>query len=87
MRSFMVQPTIREEAMVAKNQQQVWNSVHGAIAALNAAPAAAGGPAILAPGPDGLGPLSTTSYAKVMQSSEAQAKVDEAAAPLDEVAR
>src|SRR3989440_6016703 len=41
MGSFMVQPTVRQEAMVAKDQQQVWNSVDGAIStmAVAAAPA------------------------------------------------
>jgi hypothetical protein len=73
---FMVQPTIREQAMAAKNQQQVWNSVHGAIAALDAAPAPSGGPVLTRH------PLETSSYAKAMQSSDVQAKVDEAAAPL-----
>jgi hypothetical protein len=82
MHSFMVQPTIREEAMVARNQQQVWNSVHGAIAAINAASGPEGGPAIIASSPEAYGPTATTSYAKAMQSSEAQAKVDEAEAPL-----
>jgi hypothetical protein len=32
--SFMVQPTVRQEAMVAKDQQQVWNSVNGAISTM-----------------------------------------------------
>jgi hypothetical protein len=44
--SFMVQPTVRQEAMVAKDQQQVWNSVNGAIttmASAAAAPMATGG--------------------------------------------
>ncbi len=78
---FMVQPTIREQAMAAKDQQQVWNSVHGAIAALNAAPAASGGP-VLAPSPDGFSALATSSYAKAMASPEVRQKVDDAAAPL-----
>jgi hypothetical protein len=73
---FMVQPTIREQAMAAKDQQQVWNSVHGAIAALNAAPVASGGPIPVRH------PLDTSSYAKAMESTDVQAKVDEAAAPL-----
>src|ERR1017187_3160356 len=30
-RSFMVQPTVRQKAMVAKDQQQVWDSVRGSI--------------------------------------------------------
>ncbi len=39
---FMVQPAVRQQAMVAKDQQQVWNSVSGAIGgmAMAAAPAA-----------------------------------------------
>ena len=72
---IMVQPTVREQAMVARDQQQVWSSVHGTIAALAAAPAATGGPMPIAPPP-------TTSYAKAMQSEGFKAKVDEAAAPL-----
>jgi hypothetical protein len=74
--SFMVQPTVRQQAMVAKDQQQVWNSVHGTIAALAAAPAPSGGPMIPA------APVQTTSYAKAMQSDALREKVDEAAAPL-----
>jgi len=74
--SFMVQPRVREEAMVAKDQQQVWNSVHGSIAAVAAAPGPSGGPMIAAP------PPATTSYAKAMQSDDFKAKVDDAAAPL-----
>jgi hypothetical protein len=74
--SFMVQPTVRQRAMVAKDQQQVWDSVHGTIAAMAAAPSPSGGPMLAAPPPQ------TTSYAKAMQSEEFKAKVDEAAAPL-----
>ena len=74
--SFMVQPTVRQRAMVAKDQQQVWDSVHGSIAAMAAAPGPSGGVMIPAP------PLATTSYAKAMQSDEFKAKVDDAAAPL-----
>ncbi|HEY1985953.1 MAG TPA: DUF6569 family protein [Terracidiphilus sp.] len=73
---FMVQPAVREQAMAAKNQQQVWNSVHGTIAAMAAAPSASGGPMRNAAPPE------TTSYAKAMASDEIRAKVDEAAAPL-----
>ena len=32
--SIMVQPAVRQQAMVAKDQQQVWDSVHGAIGAM-----------------------------------------------------
>jgi hypothetical protein len=74
--SIMVEPTVREQAMVARDQQQVWNSVHGTIAAMAEAPAPRGGPMIPAPPPP------TTSYAKAMQSEGLKAKVDEAAAPL-----
>lgn len=82
--SFMVQPTVREQAMVSKNQQLVWDSVHGAVAQMHgaAAPSASNG------GPEPAGPssyprsMNTTSYAKAMQDSAVSAKVDEAAAPL-----
>jgi hypothetical protein len=80
--SFMVQPQVRQQAMVAKDQQQVWNSVHGAIAAMAAAPAPSSSPGVSA-SPDLVNrPLQTTSYAKAMQSEELKAKVDDAAAPL-----
>jgi hypothetical protein len=53
-RSFMVQPMVRQEAMVAKDQQRVWNSVNGAIStmAMAAAPARSA--------PDGSGSVSST---------------------------
>lgn len=73
---FMVQPTVRERAMVQKDQQQVWDSVRGAIShmATAAAPPNAG-----VPSPSSFG---TTSYAKVMESNAVSDKVDEAAAPV-----
>jgi hypothetical protein len=76
--SFMVQPDVRERAMVAKDQQQVWESVHGAIAQMEvaAAPPTAGGRGSY---PSAIG---TTSYAKAMQSEAVSEKVDEAAAPV-----
>jgi len=74
--SFMVQPTIRQRAMVAKDQQQVWESVHGSISAMAAAPPP---PGVMMPN---VGAPATTSYAKAMQSEQLQAKVDNAAAPL-----
>jgi hypothetical protein len=73
--SIMVQPMVREKAMVAKDQQQVWNSVHGAIG--GAMQAAAPTEGITAHSS-----LGTTSYARAMQNSAVSAKVDEAAAPL-----
>jgi hypothetical protein len=76
--SFMVQPTVRRQAMVAKDQQEVWNSVHGTIAQLNRV--TAGGPAVAAEGFSA--GVNTTSYAKALQNTEISSKVDEAAAPL-----
>jgi len=86
---FMVQPTVRERAMVEKDQQQVWDSVHGAISQMEmaAAPSASismngrphPGPQYDMPSPSAIG---TTSYAKVMQSNAVSDKVDEAAAPM-----
>jgi hypothetical protein len=80
----MVQPTVRQQAMVAKDQQEVWNSVHGTIAQLNrvmAAPAASSGGPVAAGG--GFTPgVNTTSYAKAIENREISSKVDEAAAPL-----
>lgn len=72
---FMVQPAVRQRAMVDKDQQQVWNSVHGAIAQMEvaAAPMANGSPRTFA---------GTTSYAKVMQSAPVSQKVDEAVASV-----
>jgi hypothetical protein len=77
---MMVQPMVREKAMVAKDQQEVWNSVHGAIGgALKAAAPASAGLAMNTPDASSLG---TTSYARAMQSASLSSKVDEAAAPL-----
>ncbi len=85
MSSFMVQPQVRERAMVEQDQQEVWNSVHGAISQMEvaAAPPAsgvgAGGIGHGTPVPRELG---TTSYAKAMQDEAVSQKVDEAAAPV-----
>ena len=79
--SFMVQPAVRERAMVDQDQQQVWDSVNGAISQMEVAaapPSARGGTYESAPSA-GAG---TTSYAKVMQSASVREKVDEAAAPV-----
>jgi hypothetical protein len=81
--SFMVQPSVRERAMVAKDQQEVWNSVRGSISqmALAAAPSAS---VAMDSGPGGgyARSMGTTSYAKAMEDSSVSAKVDEAAAPV-----
>lgn len=81
--SMMVQPTVRAKAMVEKDQQEVWNSVHGTIAAALAAPVAPP-PGVVIAGPQPLIPnsLGTTSYARAMQSTAVSEKVDEAAAPV-----
>ncbi len=82
-RGFMVQPAVRERAMVQKDQQQVWDSVHGAISQMEMAAAS---PASTSGGGHygGLfpGAANTTSYAKVMESNAVSEKVDEAAAPV-----
>ncbi|HVN94345.1 MAG TPA: DUF6569 family protein [Terracidiphilus sp.] len=82
LKSFMVQPAVRQRAMVDQDQQQVWNSVHGAISHMEAAaapPASAGSMPS-----EGLYPrtLGTSSYAKVMQDAAVSQVVDEAAAPV-----
>jgi len=83
--SMMVQPTVRAKAMVEKDQQEVWNSVHGTIAAALAAPTAAppgGAVAGQQPAIRDLNSLGTTSYARAMQSTAVSEKVDEAEAPV-----
>jgi len=82
--SMMAQPSVRAKAMVEKDQQEVWNSVHGTIAAALAAPAPSGiavdgRQPVIAGDLDSLG---TTSYARAMQSDAVSEKVDEAAAPV-----
>jgi hypothetical protein len=74
--SFMVQPTVRQQAMVGKSQQQVWDSVHGAISQM------VGASASETVTVDGPASAPTTSYAKVMQNSAVSEKVDEAVAPV-----
>jgi hypothetical protein len=90
--SIMVQPAVRQQAMVAKDQQQVWNSVHGAIGSM--AVAAAAPPSenstvtvegrraeIITMNSEALaGSLGTTSYAKAVQMPAVSAQVDKEAA-------
>jgi hypothetical protein len=81
-KSFMVQPEVREKAMATQNQQQVWDSVHGAISQMETVTVAASpvaGPETLSEMPRTLG---TSSYAKAMQNVAVSEKVDEAAAPV-----
>ena len=84
--SFMVQPAVRERAMVDRDQQQVWDSVHGTMSKMEAAAAP---PASVSGGRGGVmydaAPpmaLGTTSYAKMMEDPAVEQKVDEAAAPV-----
>src|SRR5580698_7703923 len=81
--SFMVQPAVRQQAMVAKDQQQVWNAVGGAIShmAVAAAPPISGAARSGSVTVDGLD-LGTTSYAKAMQERAVSSKVDEAVEPV-----
>jgi hypothetical protein len=81
----MVQPSVRERAMVAKDQQEVWKSVRGSISqmAMASAPSASMG----MDGGSGAGSgyarsMGTTSYARAMEDNSVSAKVDEAAAPV-----
>ena len=79
--SFMVQPTVRQETMVAKSQQSVWDSVRGAMSQMAAAaPPVSSGQMNASPYAESRS-FNTTSYAKAMQDSNVSAKVDEAAAP------
>jgi hypothetical protein len=82
--SFMVQPEVREKAMVAQDQQQVWNSVNGAISQMEVAAAPPPAPGGMSGGFTQGAPrtLATTSYARAMQDSAVSEKVDEAAAPV-----
>jgi hypothetical protein len=91
---FMVQPSVRQKAMAAKDQQQVWDSVHGAMNEMAAAAPpmptvpTASQSVIVESGPmSGAGGFGTTSYARAMQAAPVQARVNEAAAPLTEANR
>jgi hypothetical protein len=83
--SFMVQPSVRERAMVAKDQQEVWNSVRGSISQMARSSAPSAGTAMDSGSGAGYGyprSMGTTSYARVMEDNSVSAKVDEAAAPV-----
>ncbi|MGB7548709.1 MAG: DUF6569 family protein [Terracidiphilus sp.] len=80
--SFMAEPSIRERAMVEKDQLRVWSAVRNSIAAeqASAAPASTGaagsGPAIDYNLP------ATSSYAQTMASPAAARQVDSIARPV-----
>jgi len=86
---FMVQPAVRQQAMVAKDQQQVWNSVSGALASVSVAAAppmveSRAGSSGISRGDRAAASsaLGTTSYAKAMQAPVISAQVDKEAAGL-----
>jgi len=93
--SFMVQPQVRRQAMVAKDQQQVWNAVGGAVSSMAMAvapPAHPGNPTVSTtvetesvsslPMETRNMSLGTTSYAKTMAMGAVAAQVDAAAPEL-----
>jgi ARG and Rhodanese-Phosphatase-superfamily-associated Protein domain len=80
--SFMVQPNVREKAMVMKDQHEVWASVSDSINQIAAASSPASSGSSGGPRGNPHSNLNTTSYARAMQQSSVSAKVDEAAAPV-----
>ncbi len=81
--SFMVQPSVREKAMVAKDQQEVWNSVRGSINQMEVAAAPSSSSSMdVGSGSGYYRSMGTTSYARVMENSSVSAKVDEEAASV-----
>jgi hypothetical protein len=93
--SFMVQPAVRQRAMVDKDQQQVWNSVSGAVSKMAMAAAPAARPASPQPSSQSetitvtsaqssaaMAGLGTTSYAKAMQNKAVSAVVDQETAGM-----
>jgi hypothetical protein len=89
--SFMVQPEVRRQAMVARDQQQVWDSVSGAIGGMAMAAALANVQSSanstiavdsVSALPSPARSLGTTSYAKAMAMAAVSQKVDEASPDL-----
>lgn len=73
--AMLVAPAVRNKAMNAKNQQQVWDEVRKSQARMAQAPTVVAGGAV--------GDVnSTSSYARVMRNKEVQAEVDKVAAPV-----
>jgi ARG/rhodanese/phosphatase superfamily protein len=84
--SVMAQPSVRKEAMVAKDQQKVWNEVgrtRAGLANKAAPPSASGGTgglnnmAVISPGL-----ADTTSYAKVRENAAVQKEVESISEPM-----
>jgi ARG/rhodanese/phosphatase superfamily protein len=69
-------PAVRSKAMVAKDQQQVWDQVRGSQRAMSETLAVNGRPAAV-PSVN-----STSSYARVMENKDVQSQVDSVAEPI-----
>jgi sulfur carrier protein ThiS len=69
----MAQPSVRKEAMAAKDQQKVWDEVHKSAAGMAAALPPPAKPAL----------ESTSSYAGVMENVEVQRNLNSVAAPIE----
>ena len=70
--AMMAQPSVRKQAMAAKDQHQVWNEVARSRAAIVAA----------APPPAAVALTDSSSYAKTMQNGAVAGRVDLLAAPV-----
>lgn len=77
MKSQMAQPSVRSKAMVAQNQQQVWDSVGAANGAIRGA--AIGGPVN-----GGLASASPSSYAKTFEDEKVRKVIADQAAPVEQ---
>jgi len=77
MKSQMAQPSVREKAMVAKDQQQVWNSVGAANTGVMGAIARAEA----VPGPP---PAPPSSYAKTFEDERVRKAIADQAAPVEQ---
>jgi len=77
MKSQMAQPSVREKAMVAKDQQQVWNSVGaanvGVMGAITRSEAVPGPP-----------PAPPSSYAKTFEDERVRKAIADQAAPVEQ---
>ena len=71
--SFMAQPSVRQKAMAAKNQEQVWDEVAKSRQAVVAAAPPAAAEAL----------TGTSSYARTMGDSAVQNRVNAVAAPME----
>lgn len=76
MKSQMAQPSVRSKAMIAQNQQQVWDSVGAANGAIHGA---IGGPVT-----GGLASAAPSSYAKTFEDEKVRRVIAEQAAPVEQ---